>query len=417
MNPLIHCCKKCSLPILLYGRMIPCKHVFCFDCARKAEKVCPRCDEKVVRVEQTGLGSLFMCVYGGTKRNGSDGCCRTYLSQRDLQAHINHRHLRVPTTPTTTSATSTVSQTALKSSAIECPRTTASVAPHPHHMPIADYRQRPHLRGQLPSADTNYRPPALAPLMSQLNPYSTDVHHTYDRSNAMVAGVSALAHQTVMSQYSLAVASQAGTSVVAPPQNCVPVATVAGTVAYGTSPIPVVSVAVANVAVAPPTRTNLITVPIHDDAVAAAAPTEYLQNPYHQPPRGPVGLPPQQAYMPQMVAPPYSTPPPVSYPTTYCTPTIVTTFPPPQPPHYPPPPIYSTQHPPPALPHHQAPPPRYGAPPPQRYNNPQTQSAQYEDRSHLGSPQYPPAPWSTPQRATGPPPPMGPPPTARPPFY
>lgn len=33
-----------------------------------------------------------MCTHGGT-RYGSSGCRRTYLSQRDLQAHINHRHI------------------------------------------------------------------------------------------------------------------------------------------------------------------------------------------------------------------------------------------------------------------------------------------------------------------------------------
>ena len=40
--------------------------------------------EKVSRVEQTGLGTVFMCTHGGT-RYGNAGCRRTYLSQRDLQ--------------------------------------------------------------------------------------------------------------------------------------------------------------------------------------------------------------------------------------------------------------------------------------------------------------------------------------------
>lgn len=46
--------------------------------------MCPRCTEKVSRVEQTGLGTVFMCTHGGT-RYGNAGCRRTYLSQRDLQ--------------------------------------------------------------------------------------------------------------------------------------------------------------------------------------------------------------------------------------------------------------------------------------------------------------------------------------------
>lgn len=90
---MIHCCDQCEKPILIYGRMIPCKHVFCLRCARSEPiKMCPRCKEKVIRVEQSGLGTVFMCTYGGS-RYGNTGCRRTYLSQRDLQAHINHRHV------------------------------------------------------------------------------------------------------------------------------------------------------------------------------------------------------------------------------------------------------------------------------------------------------------------------------------
>lgn len=117
VNPMIHNCDQCDAPILIYGRMIPCKHVFCYKCALAAfnqpstqdssadtrttnasvqgtTKRCPRCKDKVVRVEQAGLGSIYMCQHGGS-RYGSNGCRRTYLSQRDLQAHIHHRHVKV----------------------------------------------------------------------------------------------------------------------------------------------------------------------------------------------------------------------------------------------------------------------------------------------------------------------------------
>uniref|UniRef100_A0A8C3TIC8 E3 ubiquitin-protein ligase Hakai n=2 Tax=Catharus ustulatus TaxID=91951 RepID=A0A8C3TIC8_CATUS len=87
----VHFCDKCGLPIKMYGRMIPCKHVFCYDCAilheKKGDKMCPGCNEPVQRIEQCVRGSLFMCSI-------VQGCKRTYLSQRDLQAHINHRHMR-----------------------------------------------------------------------------------------------------------------------------------------------------------------------------------------------------------------------------------------------------------------------------------------------------------------------------------
>uniref|UniRef100_A0A8C1V610 E3 ubiquitin-protein ligase Hakai n=1 Tax=Cyprinus carpio TaxID=7962 RepID=A0A8C1V610_CYPCA len=91
----IHFCDKCGLPIKIYGRMIPCKHVFCYDCAvhyeKKCDKMCPGCSDPVQRIEQCLRGSLFMCSI-------VQGCKRTYLSQRDLQAHINHRHMRASKT-------------------------------------------------------------------------------------------------------------------------------------------------------------------------------------------------------------------------------------------------------------------------------------------------------------------------------
>lgn len=91
LSPRIHICDACNKPILIYGRMIPCKHVFCLCCARREDRVCARCGERVVRVEQTGLGTVFMCTYTINKAV----CKRTYLSQRDLQAHIDHRHMKV----------------------------------------------------------------------------------------------------------------------------------------------------------------------------------------------------------------------------------------------------------------------------------------------------------------------------------
>lgn len=93
IDPLIHCCEQCLLPILIYGRMIPCKHVYCLDCARKTSGVCLRCGDAVQRIEECALGTVFLCTYGGAK-HGVSGCRRTYLSHRDLQAHVTHRHLK-----------------------------------------------------------------------------------------------------------------------------------------------------------------------------------------------------------------------------------------------------------------------------------------------------------------------------------
>ena len=124
---MIHNCDKCDKPILIYGRMIPCKHVFCFKCAQSERTQCPRCKDKVVRVEQAGLGSIYMCSHGGS-RYGSNGCRRTYLSQRDLQAHIQHRHLRLLQQQQATTSSATQAPRGVPSAAAIAAATAAIVA-------------------------------------------------------------------------------------------------------------------------------------------------------------------------------------------------------------------------------------------------------------------------------------------------
>ncbi|KAG5446051.1 E3 ubiquitin-protein ligase Hakai [Clonorchis sinensis] len=82
---LFHFCDKCDLPIVIYGRLLPCKHVLCYQCAVKLSNKCSRCQKSVQNIERCLVGGIFMCFE-------SDNCRRTYLSQRDLQAHIDHRH-------------------------------------------------------------------------------------------------------------------------------------------------------------------------------------------------------------------------------------------------------------------------------------------------------------------------------------
>ncbi|XP_044847537.1 histone-lysine N-methyltransferase SETDB1 isoform X5 [Mauremys mutica] len=52
----VHFCHHCGFPIRIYGRMIPCLHVFCCDCAalhgEKGAKKCPTCREPVQQVER-----------------------------------------------------------------------------------------------------------------------------------------------------------------------------------------------------------------------------------------------------------------------------------------------------------------------------------------------------------------------------
>ncbi|XP_061085895.1 E3 ubiquitin-protein ligase Hakai-like isoform X2 [Conger conger] len=157
----MHFCDKCGLPIKIYGRMIPCKHVFCYECAilheKKADKLCPgvslySCTDAVQRIEQCLRGSLFMCSV-------VQGCKRTYLSQRDLQAHINHRHLRAAKPAPGRPAAAPSSSSSSSSSAELADR---FLLPPPLHLP------KPHAYGP-PHDDPR---PALTPDPSSPPPRS-----------------------------------------------------------------------------------------------------------------------------------------------------------------------------------------------------------------------------------------------------
>ncbi|VDD75285.1 unnamed protein product [Mesocestoides corti] len=177
-----HICDICDKPIIVYGRLKPCNHVFCFTCASTLPGTCHSCVAKVgiaptyahdttdandcveankqaamglsgaraavgirpcanrhplveclddsdsaespqfvyasirrlfphrpaifwckkayTSCDRCMLGGIFQCAEGTV-------CRRTYLSQRDLQAHIDHRHkpkaapASVPTTKPT----------------------------------------------------------------------------------------------------------------------------------------------------------------------------------------------------------------------------------------------------------------------------------------------------------------------------
>jgi len=86
----VHLCDICIEPILYYGRLLPCKHCYCYDCAidlQEEKGNCLRCNERIVRCERNALNTVYMC-------NHDKQCKRTYLSQRDLLAHTQHRHMK-----------------------------------------------------------------------------------------------------------------------------------------------------------------------------------------------------------------------------------------------------------------------------------------------------------------------------------
>lgn len=418
INPMIHCCKKCDLPVLTYGRMIPCKHVFCHDCAKKTDKLCPKCNEKVHRVEQTGLGTVFMCTFGGSC-HGNDGCCRTYLSQRDLHAHINHRHVRasVPssTTPTSSNLTSTVSTLSAPAIVKEALKINHQPPPtnqneyKPHLPPItvgnASMAAERHPWG---AALPNCRPPQtmLGGPHAHLHMGPPPPHIGMTEAPTSVQNPYNLDAATLHLHRASAVAAAAAVIGGQPPRGNMQVhpgyVQAQNALGYGApSQIPVMS-----------TRTNLITVPIQDESGGGVQrpPPHQGQGPpvgTHHAQASPTGIPyapPPTLYPPHPRGPPptmtrppslnsYPNPVPVSYATAMTTQAYVQHH---QVTHYggtvptgspgglrtsvAPPPLYNTSQPPPPPPVHHV----YGSSAPRTHYPPPPQQPPGYGQGHSG---------------------------------
>ncbi|XP_064606526.1 uncharacterized protein LOC135471287 [Liolophura sinensis] len=324
VDPVIHCCEKCTLPILIYGRMIPCKHVFCLDCAKKTEKSCARCEEPVQRVEQSALGTVFVCIYGGTKL-GVSGCRRTYLSQRDLQAHVDHRHLKRGLQDHNKSHAHAHSHASVPAPPLQEYVTATPLTPHPVPMDIhrqmhppampdpAMYQRPPPdpLRLPPPVLPTSHPPPPVQP--HQLPPQGMPQTHVPPPALPVhrLPGMPPPLHtQPPLQQHTVPPSSRDS---------------------YATASIPVMA----------SNRGNLISVPIQDERTEFRA--DYQTQP---PPNYPhlTSVPPPVSFNPSQ--PPTHHPPPVHYPPTTMTPT-----------HQPPPVSFAA---PPPITH--GPPPHYSAP-------------------------------------------------------
>lgn len=55
----VHFCQHCGFPIRIYGRLAPCQHVFCCDCAlllgHRGGSACPSCEQPVHEVNLYSL--------------------------------------------------------------------------------------------------------------------------------------------------------------------------------------------------------------------------------------------------------------------------------------------------------------------------------------------------------------------------
>ncbi|XP_047338505.1 E3 ubiquitin-protein ligase HAKAI homolog [Impatiens glandulifera] len=80
----VHFCVRCDLPIAIYGRLSPCDHVFCLECAR-LDPGCYLCDQKIVKIQTIKLmEGIFICA--------APHCLVSFLSVSDFESHIHENH-------------------------------------------------------------------------------------------------------------------------------------------------------------------------------------------------------------------------------------------------------------------------------------------------------------------------------------
>ncbi|KAK9057809.1 hypothetical protein SSX86_022647 [Deinandra increscens subsp. villosa] len=80
----VHICVQCDFPIAIYGRLVPCEHAFCLDCAR-SDSICYLCDDRIHKIQTIKMmEGLFICA--------APHCLKSFLKKTDFEAHVYSLH-------------------------------------------------------------------------------------------------------------------------------------------------------------------------------------------------------------------------------------------------------------------------------------------------------------------------------------
>ncbi|KAJ4834753.1 hypothetical protein Tsubulata_012588 [Turnera subulata] len=81
----VHFCVRCDFPIAIYGRLSPCEHAFCLDCAR-SDSICYLCDERIQKIQTIKLmEGIFICA--------APHCLKSFLKRSEFESHIQESHV------------------------------------------------------------------------------------------------------------------------------------------------------------------------------------------------------------------------------------------------------------------------------------------------------------------------------------
>ncbi|KAF6160952.1 hypothetical protein GIB67_007593 [Kingdonia uniflora] len=80
----VHFCVRCDFPIAIYGRLSPCEHAFCLDCAR-SDSSCYLCDERIQKIQTIKMmEGIYVCA--------APHCLKSFLKRSDFESHVNENH-------------------------------------------------------------------------------------------------------------------------------------------------------------------------------------------------------------------------------------------------------------------------------------------------------------------------------------
>ncbi|KAK6943064.1 hypothetical protein RJ641_028441 [Dillenia turbinata] len=80
----VHFCVRCDFPIAIYGRLSPCEHAFCLDCAR-SDSICYLCDERIQKIQTIKMmEGIFICA--------APHCLKSFLKRMEFESHIHSTH-------------------------------------------------------------------------------------------------------------------------------------------------------------------------------------------------------------------------------------------------------------------------------------------------------------------------------------
>ncbi|KAI3666979.1 hypothetical protein L6452_42020 [Arctium lappa] len=80
----VHFCVQCDFPIAIYGRLIPCEHAFCLDCAR-SDSICYLCDDRIQKIQTIKMmEGIFVCA--------APHCLKSFLKKTDFESHVHAIH-------------------------------------------------------------------------------------------------------------------------------------------------------------------------------------------------------------------------------------------------------------------------------------------------------------------------------------